>query len=138
MCKIGDIVGVNEYIGQDGENVGFHYFVVVSDVKGQICGFDFSMVGTVMSSFKNEEQKKKKSRLKENLPIEETEFDLGKRNKKDGFIKADQLFYFNKKKTPYFVVGQVDGDVLLSLMNRISALDDDGKLTININNVIEN
>ena len=137
MCKIGDIIGVKKYVGQDGKEIGFHYFIVVSDEGGKICGFNFSIVGTVMSSFKNEEQKRKKSKLKANIPIEETEFNLGTNKKKSGFIKADQLFYFDKSKTSYFVVGQVDGDVLLSLLERIGMLDESGKLTININNLIQ-
>ncbi len=61
MCKIGDIIGVPKFIGQDGQEVSFHYFVV----------------------------------------------------------------------------GQVDGDVLLGLLERISILDEQNKLTVNISNVIE-
>ncbi len=137
MCKIGDIIGVPRYFGQDGEEVAFHYFVVVSDESGKICGFNFDIVGTVMSSFKDENQRKYKSSFEENVKITESEFDLGNRNKKDGFIKADQLFYFDKTKTNYFVVGQVDGDVLISLLERIGYLDEKNKLTININNILE-
>lgn len=137
MCKIGDIIGVPKFIGQDGQEIPFHYFVVVSDEKGKICGFNFDVVGTVMSSFKDEKQRQWKLQHEENIEIKETEFSLSGRNKKDGFIKGDQLFYFDKSKTNYFVVGQVDGDVLLGLLERISSLDEKNKLTINISNVIE-
>lgn len=139
MCKIGDIVGVRNYIGQDGVKISFHYFIVVSDVKGQIYGFDFDKVCTVMSSFKNEEQREEKLSHEENIEINECEFDIPRGNKRNGFIKADQLFYFDKNKTNYFVVGQVDGDVLIRLLNQIGYLDSIGKLEQNISNLtVEN
>ena len=138
MCKIGDIVGVNNYIGQDGTNVSFHYFIVVSDIKGQIYGYDFDKVCTVMSSFKTEKQRQQKLKHKENLEIVESEFTLENKNKKDGFIKADQLFYFDKSKTDYCVVGQVDGDVLIKLLEKIGYLDSINKLEVNISNLYKN
>lgn len=136
MCKIGDIIGVKNFIGQDNQNIGFHYFIVVSEEKGKILGLDFDIVGTVMSSFKNNDQRNKKIRYKENLEIMESDFDLSGRPKKSGFVKADQLFYFNKKKSNYYVVGQVDGDVLLKLLDRIGYLDEHDKLFINIKNLL--
>ena len=45
--------------------------------------------------------------------------------------------YFDKTKTDYFVIGQVDGDVLLGILERISSLDEQSKLTVNLNNIIE-
>ena len=66
----------------------------------------------------------------------ESDFDLSGRPKKSGFVKADRLFYFNKKKSNYYVVGQVDGDVLLKLLDRIGYLDEHDKLFINIKNLL--
>lgn len=54
---------------------------------------------------------------------------------KHGYIKADQLYYFNKKKINYFVVGRIDGDVLIKLLERINYLDTKGKLKQNIENL---
>lgn len=62
-------------------------------------------------------------KYKENLEILETDLDLSRRPKKSGFVKADQLFYFNKKKSNYYVVGRVDEDVLLKLLERVGYLD---------------
>lgn len=135
MCKIGDIIGVDKYIGQDGTKIGYHYFIVVSNENGKIYGYDFNLVGTVMSSYKNEYQKKRKSHLEENLDISESEFDLGFRQKRKGFIKANQLFYFDKNNLSYSVVGQVDGDVLLKLLDKIGYLDSKHKLFSNISNL---
>ena len=135
MCKIGDIIGVSKYIGQDGVKIPFHYFIVISDEKGKIYGFDFDIVGIVMSSFKNEEQKTKKIKYDENLEIIEEEFDIGNRKKRRGFIKADQLYYFDKNKTNFYVVGQVDGDVLIKLLEKIGYLDKKNKLKLNIENI---
>lgn len=138
MCKIGDIIGVKNFISDDNKVIGFHYFVVVADESGQICGLNFDLVGTIMSSFKNEKQKRKKLSYKENLEIKEVDFNLGKRTKKNGFIKADQLFYFDKSKQEYTVVGQVDGDVLIKLLERIGYLDKHNKIVVNLKNLSRN
>lgn len=78
-----------------------------------------------MSSFKSDKHKRLKLKYIENIEI----------NKKDGYIKADQLHYFSKSKTTYYVVGQVDGDVLIRILERIQYLDTKGKLKQNIENL---
>lgn len=59
MCKAGDIILVNDY--QDSKiTISHHSFVVINDEGGQIQGLDYDIICNVMSSFKNEEQRKKK------------------------------------------------------------------------------
>lgn len=135
MCKIGDIIAVPNFVGDGNNLVGTHYFIVVNDNNGKIEGLDFNVVGTVMSSFKSEEHKKKKLKYEENIEITEKEGKINNRDLRDGYIKADQLHYFNKKKTNYFVVGQVDGDVLIRLLQRMQYLDTKGNLKQNIENI---
>lgn len=31
MCKLGDIIVVNKYIGDDGKKIGKHSFIVIDD-----------------------------------------------------------------------------------------------------------
>ena len=69
MCKLGDIIVVNKYIGEDGKEIGKHSFIVIDDNPDCIRGLDYSHVTTVISSFKNEEQRKRKLNYKENLEI---------------------------------------------------------------------
>ena len=54
MCKMGDIIVVNKYIGDDGKEIGKHSFVVINDEGGTISGLDYTMVSSAISSFKNE------------------------------------------------------------------------------------
>ena len=69
MCKLGDIILVENYIGDDGKEINQHSFVVVSDEKGTIAGLDYSMVASVISSFKSEEQRQKKLKYEKKYGI---------------------------------------------------------------------
>jgi len=135
MCKLGDIILVSNFIGDGKNKVKPHYFVVVNDETGSIEGLDFDIVGTVMSSFKNEEHKIKKLKYEENLEVIENNGVISNHNLKDGYIKVDQLHYFKKDITNYFVVGQIDGDVLIKILQMIQYLDTKGKLKQNIENI---
>jgi len=55
MCKLGDIIVVDEFIGEDGKKVCRHSFIVINDKPGFIEGLGYDFVVNVMSSFKNEE-----------------------------------------------------------------------------------
>jgi len=69
MCKIGDIIVIEKYIGEDGKMIHRHSFVVISDKEGYIEGLKYDLVTNVMSSFKNEKHKKKKLKYKQNVKI---------------------------------------------------------------------
>ena len=92
MCKLGDIIVVKNYIGDDGKKISQHSFVVINDKPDFIEGLNYDFVANVMSSFKSEEQRIKKLRFEENLEVVSNDM-ISKlpKNKKSGFIKADQL-----------------------------------------------
>lgn len=54
MCKLGDIIVVNRYVGDDGKNINKHSFVVINDKPGFIEGLHYDFISNVMSSFKSE------------------------------------------------------------------------------------
>ncbi len=137
MCKVGDIIGVPTFYGETNMLCDFHYFIVVGEDKGQIEGLDFTKVGSMMCSLDGKPEKYKERKLKhrENIPIETTDFNLGKRNRKSGFIKSDQLHYFNKKETKYFPVGIVSVEILNKLFDNLEKFDEDEILKHNINNL---
>ena len=137
MCKIGDIILVPKYIGDDNKIIHNHFFVVVNDENGKIEGLKFDIVGTVMSSFKNEANKEKKLKYEENIEITEEELNFSNHKARDGYVKADQLYYFDKSKICYYVIGQVDGDVLIRILEKIEYLDTKNKLKQNIENIRE-
>ena len=137
MCKKGDIIGVQNPISEDGRMIGFHYYVVISDEKGKIRGFEFDKVASIMSSFHSEDQMRIKLKCRENILVRTNNFNLRKRTQKDGYIKADQLHYFDKKKTKYYEIGRVDIELFNELVERIKELDSKGKLKQNLNNVMD-
>ncbi len=133
MCKLGDIIVVNNYIGDDGKQLSQHSFVVVSDEKGTIAGLEYSMVASVISSFKSEKQRQKKLKYEENM-----ELPLDSMNEKDfeksSYVKADKAFYFNKDKLDYYVLATLKDEYLDELLKLILKLASEGKL----NQIIDN
>lgn len=129
MCKLGDIIVINKYIGDDGKEISKHSFIVVNDKPGFIEGLQYDLIANVMSSFKNDEQRMKKLKFEENVEI------LSKHiissipiNNKNGFVKADQLFYFDKNKIEYYVFGHIDEELLDELTMIIVSLSKKGAL----------
>lgn len=137
MCKIGDIIVIDKYIGDDGKEVNRHSFVVIDDEHGEISGLQYDLVTNVMSSFKDENHKKKKLRFKENVKIEGEDIISPIKNDKSGFIKADQLIYFNKNKINYYVFGHIDNELLDELIRIIVELKIENKLKANTRNLVE-
>lgn len=91
-----------------------------------------------MSSFKNEEQKNRKLRFMENIEIISDDIISNKNiNKKSGFVKADQLIYFDKSKIDYYVLGHISDELLDELIMIIMILAKSNKLRNNLNNIKE-
>lgn len=126
MCQIGDIIVVYRY--KDGnKTLPTHSFVVLDDSNGQIQGIDFDFVGLVMSSFKDEEQKKRKLSYPGNFPITPDDQEIyDGDNGESGYIKAEQFYYFNKEKIPYKVIGKLDVEIFNLLIDFIQKLVSDG------------
>ena len=133
MCKLGDIIVVNNYIGDDGTRLNQHSFVVVNDEKGTIAGLEYSLVASVISSFKSEKQKQEKLKHEENieLPLDS----MNEKNfRKSSYVKADKAFYFNKEKLDYYVLATLKDEYLDELLKLILKLASEGKL----NQIIDN
>lgn len=130
MCCVGDIILIKNFKNEDGKKVSMHPFVIVDDQEDIIKGLDFDMVGVLMSSFKNEEHRLKKLSYKQNIEIT-----VKDGVKKNGYLKANQLHYFQKRNTDYIVLGKVDEKLLCTLINLIQELP---YLIINTENLIVN
>ena len=135
MCKVGDIIVIEEYIGEDGTILPKHSFVVIDDTADKIKGLKYDFVANVMSSFKNDEHKAKKLRFKENLPITSDDIISETTNGKDGYIKADQLHYFDKSKIKYYVLASINTELLDELIRLIIELEVEDKLKQNTKNI---
>ena len=92
------------------------------------------MIGIVMSSFHNEKHKENKLKHDGNFPVtfqDENIFN-GKNNGKDGFVKTEQFYYFNKDKIDFTVIGFMQADVFEKIIKYIE------KLKIPIEQITEN
>ena len=125
MCRVGDIILIRKYIGEDGTRQRNHPFIVLNDSEGKIEGLPFDLTCSVMSSFKNEEHRKKKL----------LEITVEDGVKKDGFIKANQIHYFQKDKLDYIVVGSVTPELFAELMKLIEELFKDEEILVNTSNL---
>ena len=134
MCKLGDIIVINNYIGDDNKQINQHSFIVVSDEKGTIAGLEYSMVTSVISSFKNDEQRQKKLKHEENMELPLNSMNE-KNFKKLSYVKADKVFYFNKNKIDYYIIASLKDEYLDELLKLILKLASKGKLSQIIDNL---
>lgn len=131
MCVIGDIILINNY-NDNGKVLDKHSFVVLSDEAGQIQGLDYNIICNVMSSFKDEIQRRKKLSYPGNFPITYNDTNVIDGNKKDGYIKAEQFYYFDKNKIDYILIGSMDEDAFNALIDFIN------NLKVDISHIIDN
>lgn len=131
MCKVGDIIIIDSY-KDNGTFINKHSFVVLDDEDGEIQGLSYDLVCNVMSSFKNKQHKDKKLRFPGNFPITSDDKVTNPDNGKEGYIKAEQLYYFKKSKIDYQVIGRMNDESLEKLVRFIENLD------IDIKEIIDN
>lgn len=135
MCKLGDIILIKEFKGEDGVLLKQHSFIVIDDNKNQISGLDYDFVAPIMSSFRDEEHKKKILSYKVNKELKnediEGEFEL----KKPSYVKTNKLYYFNKRKIKYAVLARITDEYLDELVKVILELDKKDKLSLITENI---
>ena len=142
--NIGDVIVINKYISPDNVELKQHSFIVVNTEKGKISGIEinldlelkFDLVATVMSSIKNNEQKDKiKSYYPKNMLVEFTDTEIINGNKQEGFIKVNQLYYFQSDNIKYIKIGKLTKETLNKLLELIEINSDNGDLIANYNNL---
>lgn len=124
MCKIGDIIVIKKCkVGN--KNIGRHSFVVLDTSQGEIEGMPFDLVCNIMSSLegKGEEYKSKKLSYPENMPYSPSEENIINGHGKEGFIKAGVFFLFDRQSTDYSVIGNIQTELYLKLINYINNID---------------
>ena len=124
MCCLGDIIIIDKYKHGDVD-ISKHSFVVIDDESGEIHGFPYDFVANVLSSFKGKDQKRHKLSYPGNFAISHNDTVTNPHNNKDGYIKADQLYYFNKDKISYTVVRSINVESFNKLMEYIEKSDFD-------------
>lgn len=122
MCKVGDIIVVEEYM-HAGRTIKSHSFVVVGDENGTIQGLEYDFVANVLSSFKDDEQKARKLKFPGNFPVANDDTVTDPDNGKSGFLKTDQMYYFSKDKIKYRTIGNVLPDIMDIILEFINSAD---------------
>lgn len=112
MCKLGDIIVINTFKNENGDTITKHSFVVINDEKNYVEGLKSDFVSNMLCSFHNEEHKNKKLMFEENLESKERLISGKKINNKNRYIKADQLYYFDKTKIEYKVIAHMKSGLL--------------------------
>lgn len=135
MCKVGDIIVIKEFKNEIGEPVKKHSFVVISDESNSIGGLNYDFISNMLCSFHDNNHRNKKLRYEENLEVKTKLKSKNKTNNKSGFIKADQLYYFDKEKIEYYILGHLSKQLLNELMSLIFSLDKKEKLKIITTNI---
>lgn len=123
MCKVGDIIVVKDYKSH-GASIKRHSFVVLSTDKGQITGLEYDLVCNVMSSFHSEEHKKSKMKYPGNFEYSAGQENIDNGHGKDGYIKAEQFYYFDRNKIDFYVLGNVDPELFNALLEFINSLEE--------------
>lgn len=123
MCKVGDIIVVKNYISQ-GRALNRHSFVILNADRGEIQGLDYDLVCNVMSSFHSEAERKKKLSYPGNFEYPANGENIKNGNEKEGYIKAEQFYYFDSSKTDFYVLGTVTPELFEALIEFISQLTD--------------
>lgn len=122
MCTVGDIILIKSY-QHKGRALSKHSFVVLNVEAGKIEGLDYDFVCNVLSSFKDAQQRTKKLSYPGNFEITHEDSTVIKGNAKDGYAKAEQLYYFNRDKTEYTIIGKLHTDVFNRLIAFIENLE---------------
>lgn len=89
----------------------------------------------MLCSFHGDNHKKKKLRYKENIEVNQLIDNSKRANNKSGFIKADQLYYFDKNTINYYVLGRLNEDLLDELLKLILVLNEEGKIKLVTTNI---
>lgn len=135
MCKLGDIVVIDKFKNEDNKDILKHSFVIINDDADHLNGLRYDFVANMMCSFHNEGHKQKKLKYKSNLPVKEKLVSGKLLNSKEGYIKANQLYYFDKKKITYHVIAHIDSNLLNELVKLILLLHEEGSLQIVTTNI---
>ena len=119
--NVGDIILINNYV-DNGRNLSRHSFVVISVDAGEIQGLDYDVICNVLSSFKNDEQRERKLKYPGNFEILNENSSITGGNDKDGYVKAEQFYFFKLDKINYSVIGTLNVAVLKKLLSFIASL----------------
>lgn len=119
--EVGDIIVVRNYKSH-GKTLGQHSFVVIDTNGGQIQGLDYDVVCNVMSSFHSEQHRQHKLSFPGNMEYSSIDEQIQNGHGKNGFIKADQFYFFNLQELDYYVIGSITPNLSYALQEFVKQL----------------
>ena len=129
MCKIGDILVVRNPV-VDHKPIGQHSFIVLDDRNGIVSVFEYDFISLLLTSYEDENRREKLSSKEGNLPIakDDKSFDDDKyrKNNRNSFVEADNLFYFSKEKISFKKIGELSPDIFNIIIDFINELNAKG------------
>ena len=127
MCRPGDIIIIKNFKDELGSSVDKHSFIVIDNKK--------YITSNMMCSFKDDDQKQKKLKYYGNYEIDSNYINGNSINNKDGYIKIDKLYYFDKDKTNYKVIAHIDIRLLSKIYKYMLGLSIKGRLKLVDSNI---
>lgn len=131
MCRIGDIVLIKEYKDINGDVVSQHPFIIIDDQNDQYKGFNIDFVGVAMSSFKNDNHREEVLKYISNFEVT-----VEDGANKPGYVKLNIIYYFDKSKIDYQVIGDVNVETFNKILEIIEILDCRKAIEDNFNNIM--
>ncbi len=127
MCRPGDIIIIKNFKDELGSSVDKHSFIVIDNKK--------YITSNMMCSFKDDDQKQKKLKYYSNYEIDSNYINGNSINTKNGYIKIDKLYHFDKDKTNYKVIAHVDIKLLSKMYKYMLGLSIKGRLKVVDSNI---
>ena len=128
MCKTGDIILIYNARNKN-RPVGVHPFIVLDDSNGTVMGlYNYDFIGLLLTSADTEERKERLRQYVGNFSIakEDKTINSGKDDNRDGYVEADQLFYFDKNKIKYKQLGKLAPDIFDLIIEVMEELSQNG------------
>ena len=127
MCRPGDIIIIKNFKDELGSSVDKHSFIVIDNKK--------YITSNMMCSFHDDIQKEKKLKYYGNYEIDSSFISGSGINDKNGYIKIDKLYYFDKDKTDYRVIAHIDIKLLNKIYKNLLGLSIKGRLKLVDSNI---
>lgn len=118
MCQVGDVISIKNYKDQR-EATYPHAFVVISVEPDKLNQIPYNLTCTAISAFKDENHRIRKMESPGNFPFNLDEHDVEAGKSNAGYIKADQLFYFQSEMIDKNVIGKLEPEKFNALISFI-------------------
>lgn len=130
--ECGEIVFVRGFVGENGQYVKPHAFVIINNQPGEKFGLPFREVGLMLCSIHDEEHRKHALHYSGNIHLQP-----GQAGSKEGYVKCRNLYYFNLEEAHCRVVGKMDPSAYDQTIKQMSRMIKTGKAQYILQNLVD-